>query len=108
MIKELYNRLGRIEKMLEDNHFKNVVFLNIDEAAEYIKMKKSSIYQLVFQRKIPYCKRGKILLFNKAELVRWIEGRKMETFEDLAHKVNLDNIIEKYKGKDNGLEKWKS
>ena len=108
MIKELYNRLGRIEKMLEDNHFKNVVFLNIDEAAEFIKMKKSSIYQLVFQRKIPYCKRGKILLFDKAELVRWIESRKMETFEDLAHKVNLEKIIDKYKGKDNGLEKWKN
>lgn len=107
MIKELYNRLGRIEKMLEDNHFKNVVFLNIDEAADYIKMKKSSIYQLVFQRKIPYCKRGKILLFEKAELVRWIEGKKMETFEDLAHKVNLESIVDKYKGKDNGLEKWK-
>lgn len=108
MIKELYNRLGRIEKMLEDNHFKNVVFLNIDEAAEFIKMKKSSIYQLVFQRKIPHCKRGKILLFDKAELTRWIEGKKVETFETLAERVNLEKIIEKYKGKDNGLEKWKN
>ena len=106
MIKELYNRLGRIERLLEDTHFKEVVYLNIDETSEFIKMKKSSIYQLVFQRKIPFCKRGKILLFNKAELVRWIEERKVETFDDLAKKVNLEHIIDKYTGKDNGLEKW--
>ena len=108
MIKELYNRLDRIERLLEENHHNDVVYLNIDETAEFIKMKKSSIYQLVFQRKIPYCKRGKILLFDKAELVRWIEGRKMETFETLAEKVKLDVIIERYKGKDNGLGKFKT
>jgi hypothetical protein len=40
-------------------------------------------------------------------LVRWIDGRKVETFEDLANKVNLRSIVEQYKGKDNGVEKWK-
>ena len=108
MIKELYNKIDRIERLLEDSHNNNVVYLNIKETSEFIKMKKSSIYQLVFQRKIPYCKRGKILLFDKAELVRWIEQKKMKTFEDLAEKVKLDLIIDKYKGKENGLEKFKS
>jgi predicted DNA-binding transcriptional regulator AlpA len=108
MIKELYNRLDRIERLLEENHHNNVIYLNIDETSEFIKMKKSSIYQLVFQRKIPYFKRGKILLFDKAELVRWIEDKKVKTFEDLAEKVNLDKIIDKYKGKDYGLAKWKT
>lgn len=107
MIKELYNRLGRIEKMLEDNHFKTVVFLNIDEAAEFIKMKKSSIYQLVHKRKIPNCNTGKNLLFNKADLARWIEKSKKDTLEDLAERMNLEKIVEKYKGKDNGIKKWK-
>ena len=108
MIKELYNRLDRLERLLEETHNTNVVYLNIDETSEFIKMKKSSISQLVFQRKIPYCKRGKILLFDKAELVRWIEQKKMKTFEDLAEKVKLDVIIDRYNGKDNGLGKWKS
>ena len=108
MIKELYNRLGRIEKLLEDTHFKEVVYLDADQAAEFIKMKKSTIYQLVHKRKIPHNKTGKNLLFNKAELVRWIENSKKDSLENLAEKVNLKNIVEKYKGKDNGLEKWKN
>jgi len=106
MVKELYNRLGRLERILEDNKLNEAVFLNLDETSEFIKMKKSSIYQLVFHRKIPYYKRGKLLLFKKAELVRWIEEKKMDSLENLAGRVNLTNIIDKYKDKDNGLTKW--
>lgn len=95
MIKELYNRLGRIERILEDNRYNEAIFLNIDETSEFIKMKKSSIYQLVYQRKIPFYKRGKILLFKKSELVRWIEEKKMDTLENLANKVNLTSVISK-------------
>lgn len=106
MLKELDNRLKKIERLLEDTHFKQVVYLNADEASEFIKMKKSSIYQLVYNRKIPHCKTGKNLLFNKADLVRWIESTKKETLETMAEKVSLDKIVSNYKGKPNGIEKW--
>ena len=89
MIKELENRLKKIENLLLERHHNNVVFLNIDEVSEFIKMKKSSIYQLVYLRKIPYYKRGKLLLFKKSELVQWIESKRIETFEQLALKTNL-------------------
>ena len=105
MIKELENRLKKIENLLQERHHNNVVFLNIDETSEFIKMKKSSIYQLVYQRSIPYYKPGKLLLFKKSDLVNWIESKRKGTAEELASKVNLANIVEKYKGKDNGL--WK-
>lgn len=88
MIKELENRLKKIENLLQDRHYNNVVFLNIEETSEFIKMKISSIYQLVYQRNIPYYKLGK-LLFKKSELVQWIESRKMDTFEELAKRTNL-------------------
>ena len=84
MIKELENRLKIIEDLLQERHHNDVVFLNIDEASEFIKMKVSSIYQLKYQGKIPYYKRGKLLLFKKSELVNWIESRRMETLEKLA------------------------
>jgi len=103
LIKELYNRLDRIEKILEDNHYNEAVFLNIDETSDFIKMKKSSIYQLVFQRKIPFYKRGKLLLFKKAEIVRWIEEKKMDTLENLAERVSFTKIIDKYKNEENKL-----
>lgn len=108
MIKELYNRLGKIEKLLQENHFKNVVLLNMDEASQFIKMKKTSVYQLIHHRKIPHIKRGKLVLFNKAELVAWLEEKKVDTLEDLAKKVNMENIVKRFEGKDNGIEKWKS
>jgi excisionase family DNA binding protein len=90
MIKELENRLKKIENLLQERHHNDVVFLNIDETSEFIKMKKSSIYQLVYLRKIPYYKRGKLLLFKKSELVQWIESKRIETFEKLAEKTNFN------------------
>lgn len=89
MIKELENRLKKIENLLQERHHNDVVFLNIDEVSEFIKMKKSSIYQLVYLRKIPFYKRGKLLLFKKSELVNWIESKRFETLEQLALKTNL-------------------
>ena len=56
MFKEIDNRLKKIERLLEERQHNNVVFLNIDEASDFIKMKKSSVYQLVYQRKIPFYK----------------------------------------------------
>lgn len=103
MVKELYNRLGRLERILEDNKLNEAIFLNIDEASDFIKMKKSSIYQLVYHRKIPFYKRGKLLLFKKAELVRWIEEKKMDTFENLANRANLNRLIDN--GGNNGESK---
>ena len=89
MIKELDNRLKKIERLLEERHHNEVIYLNIEEASQFIKMKKTSIYQLVYQRKIPFYKRGKILLFKKSELVNWIESKRFETLEQLALKTNL-------------------
>ncbi len=89
MIRELENRLKIIEDLLQERHHNNVVFLNIDETSEFIKMKVSSIYQLKYQGKIPYYKRGKLLLFKKSELVNWIESSRKETFENLAKETNL-------------------
>jgi len=107
MIKELENRLKKIEDLLQERHHNDVIYLNIEETSEFIKMKISSIYQLKYQGKIPYYKRGKLLLFKKSEIVNWIESKRKGTAEELASKVNLDKIVEKYKGKDNGLWKLK-
>ena len=88
MIKELENRLKVIEDLLQERHHNDVVFLNIEETSEFIKMKVSSIYQLKYQGKIPYYKRGKLLLFKKSELVNWIESSRKETFENLVKKLS--------------------
>lgn len=48
-------------------------FINIDQAAEFIKLKKTSIYQLVHRKTIPFHKSGKRVLFKKSELADWIK-----------------------------------
>ena len=51
--------------------------LNIDEAATFLQMPKSSIYQLTSTRQIPFNKIGKPLFFFKKDLLAWLEeGRK--------------------------------
>jgi len=52
--------------------------LNINQAAEFLTLSPSTIYGLVFKRKIPFLKRGKRLYFKELDLINWIEtGRKL-------------------------------
>ena len=87
MFKELDNRLKKIEQLLQEHHYNDAVFLNADEASKFVKLKKSYIYQLTYERKIPHYKPGKNLLFKKSELVEWIELRKKDTLEKLYNRV---------------------
>lgn len=50
--------------------------LNVEEAADYLSMPKSSLYQLTSKKHIPFFKRGKKLFFYQDELDKWVkEGR---------------------------------
>ena len=47
--------------------------MTVDSAAEYLRMSRSSIYQLTSRHELPFMKRGKRLYFKKEELRLWIE-----------------------------------
>jgi len=51
-------------------------FIDINGAAEYLKLKASYIYQLVHKTDIPFHKSGKKLLFKKSELESWDQKKK--------------------------------
>ena len=57
--------------------------LNIDEAAAFLKMPKSSVYQLTSTRNIPFNKVRKNLLFFKKDLLKWIEEGKKKTHKEI-------------------------
>jgi excisionase family DNA binding protein len=64
--------------------------LNVEEAATFLKMPKSSVYQLTSTRKIPFNKVGKQLLFFKKDLLSWIEEGKYKTKKEIeAEAFNL-------------------
>jgi len=55
--------------------------LNIDQLAEYLGRPKSTIYEWVNQKKIPYFKLGKLLMFDQADIDKWLESKKVEAEE---------------------------
>jgi excisionase family DNA binding protein len=70
--------------------------LNIEEAATFLKMPKSSVYQLTSTRKILFNKVGKRLLFFKKDLLLWIEDGKKKTKKEIeAEGFNLKGSVRK-------------
>lgn len=48
-------------------------FLNLREAAELLRLAPKTLYSLVSQRRIPYRKAGRRLLFLESELILWTQ-----------------------------------
>lgn len=52
--------------------------LTIDELAEVLSAKKSTIYQWVHQGLIPYIKVGRLLRFREEDIQKWLISREVE------------------------------
>lgn len=50
--------------------------MNISEAAEYLGVKKSTLYDWVCLRKIPFVKCGRLTKFDIRDIDKWIESKK--------------------------------
>ena len=62
-------KLNRIEKFMAS--LKDI--LNVEELSEYTGFKKSYIYKLVHESKIPYSKpNGKTLFFDRKKIDQWL------------------------------------
>lgn len=48
-------------------------FMTVREAAELLHLAPKSLYSLVSQRRIPYRKAGRRLLFLESELILWTQ-----------------------------------
>jgi excisionase family DNA binding protein len=49
-------------------------WLDVEQAAAHLACPKSRLYALVSAGRIPHCKDGSRLLFNRAELDKWVRG----------------------------------
>jgi excisionase family DNA binding protein len=51
-------------------------YLNVSEVASWLKMRRSTIYQLVHKRQIPFVKvNARKLLFEKQAIIDWINSQ---------------------------------
>ena len=55
--------------------------VSVRELAETLGVKPTTIYQWVNQRKIPYVKLGKRILFKPKDINRWIEENTVDAWE---------------------------
>ena len=63
---------------------KNFELLDLNQAAEFLKLKPSYMYSLIHQNKIPHYKpNGKRVYFIKSELIKWIMGSKVRSVDEL-------------------------
>lgn len=53
-------------------------FLNIGEAADLLRVTKSTVYAWVHQKRIPHRKHGGKLVFSRIDLLDWSEGQKVQ------------------------------
>jgi excisionase family DNA binding protein len=92
MIQQFSNQLARIEKLLTSIKQNDTEFMDIEEASKFLKLKKSTLYQMVFKREIPFYKRTKKLLFKKSELVEWVDRNKILSTQEIND--NRLNVME--------------
>lgn len=86
----ILQKLENIEKVLEElkneknqNTSDKLEFLSTSDVADYIKLTVPSVYGLVHQNRIPYCKKGKKLYFIKSDIDKWILDGSNKTTSDL-------------------------
>ncbi|OSZ79047.1 hypothetical protein CAP35_12595 [Chitinophagaceae bacterium IBVUCB1] len=65
----------------------NTIVLTVDEVVAYTGYKKSYIYKLVYERKIPAHKPqfGRKLFFNKEEIDAWLLSTKLLTVNEILN-----------------------
>ena len=79
------------EKGLEANFPANDI-LSIEQACQYLKLAKQTIYGFTSKNEIPFFKKGKKLYFKKSELEQWLlDGRQKTHREIRADAVEFIN-----------------
>ena len=83
MVSQVLSKMERLERAIEtireridgnSTSSAEHIPMTIDEACDFLKMKKSTMYYHVERGNITVTKRGKNFIFFKDELVHWLEG----------------------------------
>lgn len=88
MIKQIQNQLNNIENLINSIKKNETEYMDIDEASNFLKLKKATLYQMVFKREIPFYKSTKKLLFKKLDLIEWVDKDRIFTVKELEAQLN--------------------
>lgn len=94
VVRQLFEKVERIELLmsrLEPKEPDENEILNIEEAAEFLKVSVGALYTKVSRQEIPYSKPGKRLYFNRIDLKEWIRMGKRKTLTEIRQDANIQS-----------------
>lgn len=53
-------------------------YTTVPQLAEYLQISKRTIFSWIYQRKIPYSKIGRRVVFKREDIEQWCEGKKVK------------------------------
>lgn len=77
-----------VNSCLKENNIKQEQeeeFLSIEEAADFLKLKKNSLYCKNSRGEIPYIKDGKKVHYLKSDLINYLKRRRKVSNEDIEN-----------------------
>lgn len=110
IMSRMYKKIERVESMLDS--MRNELDQNknggkvehtpmtLDEACEFLRMKKSTMYYKLEKGHIPATKMGKNYILYKDELVRWTESGRVNNLP-LSFDEQNEAILKSHKRKPN-------
>jgi excisionase family DNA binding protein len=81
----LLNLLARIDQIEKPE---TEIFGDIEECSGWIKKSTSTIYKYVSENKIPHIKNGKRVLFNKEQIMIWLNADTRATLSEIRSEVD--------------------
>ena len=96
-VTQLYEKLISIERILNtlSPQADEDLLLTIQEASTVIHLSVPTLYGLVHNKQIPFCKKSKRLYFSKKELILWVrEGRK-KTISEITEDAEIHLALAK-------------
>ncbi len=82
----ILNKLTEIENLFKQKNgitISTEEILNLEKAAVYVGISKSTIYKYTSTKEIPHFKRGKRLFFKKVELDEWLTKNKVSSRDEI-------------------------
>lgn len=83
-ILELQERVNRLENLC----YAAKEVLNLEEAATFLGIAKSTLYKMTHLDQIPYFKpSGKLIFFEKKTLIEWVHKAKSKSVEEIQEEA---------------------
>lgn len=91
VVQELNAKIDNIMLLLQSAKpdVKQSDLLTIQDAATFLNLSKSTLYNKVNKNELPYMKKGKRLYFSRTELMDYIKSGKISSIQEINEQANI-------------------